>query len=283
MTCSNLLQKICAWLHLLPLHQKHIYTDLPPPPASSLEQFLRAIWQLPAVSRTIVLILPPIKLNSQLSRCAFFFFQSTLPFLNPKQKASCLQSHSRVGCGPALRRRLWLFRSFLLCACTFALRSSWALSPNASLRCSGMFPSGNKCTAPAKGCLFLCWNRKEPRNKAFEKVQEEKEACHPGKSLEFCTQKIHTSFSEGNPGGREGQEETFPINRMQHQGCNFFSGVDFWGERAVINCGQHPCPSRSRWQWPQRWAACWKLTKAGHVQSRSFSRAYSHLSVVPRK
>ena len=38
----------------------------------ALEQFLRVI--LNAVSWTIVLILLQIKLNSQLSRCAFFFF-----------------------------------------------------------------------------------------------------------------------------------------------------------------------------------------------------------------
>ena len=30
MTRINLLQKICAWLHALPLHQNHIYTDIPP-------------------------------------------------------------------------------------------------------------------------------------------------------------------------------------------------------------------------------------------------------------
>ena len=40
------------------------------PPPTSLVQFLRAIWN--AASRAIVLILPPIKLDSQLSYCAFF-------------------------------------------------------------------------------------------------------------------------------------------------------------------------------------------------------------------
>ena len=39
-------------------------------PPASLEQFLRAIWE--AVSQAIVLILPQIKLNSQLSRFALF-------------------------------------------------------------------------------------------------------------------------------------------------------------------------------------------------------------------
>ena len=28
-TSRNLLQNICAWMHVLPLHQRHIYTDLP--------------------------------------------------------------------------------------------------------------------------------------------------------------------------------------------------------------------------------------------------------------
>ena len=38
--------------------------------STSSEQYLRAIWN--SVSHTIVLILLPIKLNSQLSSCAFF-------------------------------------------------------------------------------------------------------------------------------------------------------------------------------------------------------------------
>ena len=45
----------------------YILTFLPP----SLEQFLRAFWN--AVSWAIVLILPQIKLDSQLSRSAIFF------------------------------------------------------------------------------------------------------------------------------------------------------------------------------------------------------------------
>ena len=40
---------------------------------ASLEQFLTAIWD--AVSQAIVLILPQIKVNSQVSHCAFFFSQ----------------------------------------------------------------------------------------------------------------------------------------------------------------------------------------------------------------
>jgi len=42
-----------------------------PPNPISLEQFLRAMWG--AVSQAAVLILPQIKLNPQLSHCAFFF------------------------------------------------------------------------------------------------------------------------------------------------------------------------------------------------------------------
>ena len=61
-------------MHIFPLLQNQIYTDLHP---TSLGQFLRAIWG--AVSLAAVLILPQIKLYSQLSHCAFFFFQSTRP------------------------------------------------------------------------------------------------------------------------------------------------------------------------------------------------------------
>ena len=61
-------RKICAWLHVPLLQQNHKYTDLPP---TYLEQFLRAIWG--AASRDIVLTLPQIKLNWQLSSCTSFF------------------------------------------------------------------------------------------------------------------------------------------------------------------------------------------------------------------
>ena len=88
-TSRNLLQKICAWLHGLRLHQNHIYTDHPP---SSLEQFLRGIWG--AVFWAMVLILLQVKLNSQLSFYAFF-----------KKSAHC--SH---------RNLLAIFQSFLLLA-----------------------------------------------------------------------------------------------------------------------------------------------------------------------
>ena len=63
-------KKVCAWWHIFPLYQNHIYTVLPP--ATSLEQFLRAIWG--TVSLATVLILPQIKFNLQLSHCTFFFF-----------------------------------------------------------------------------------------------------------------------------------------------------------------------------------------------------------------
>ena len=46
---------------------KTLCTDFPPP---ALEQSLRALWD--AASRAAVLILPQIKLNSQLSSCASF-------------------------------------------------------------------------------------------------------------------------------------------------------------------------------------------------------------------
>ena len=46
---------------------KTLYIDLSP--SASLEQSLRA----GAASQAAVLILPPIKLNSQLSNCASFF------------------------------------------------------------------------------------------------------------------------------------------------------------------------------------------------------------------
>ena len=52
----------------LPLHQNLIYW---PSLIAALEQSLRAIWC--ATSQATVLILPQIKLNSQLSRCASFF------------------------------------------------------------------------------------------------------------------------------------------------------------------------------------------------------------------
>ena len=44
--------------------------------STSSEQYLRAIWN--SVSHTIVLILLPIKLNSQLSCCAFFPLVDTI-------------------------------------------------------------------------------------------------------------------------------------------------------------------------------------------------------------
>ena len=56
-------------MHVLPLHQNHILTF----PSAFLEQFLGAIWN--AVSQAAVLILPQIKLNSQLSCCALFFIR----------------------------------------------------------------------------------------------------------------------------------------------------------------------------------------------------------------
>ena len=72
LVASRNLQQICALSHTLPLNQNHKYID---PLPSSLEQFLRAIWD--AVSQAVRLILPPIKFNSQLSHCIFFFSVDT--------------------------------------------------------------------------------------------------------------------------------------------------------------------------------------------------------------
>ena len=62
--CKNMCLIVC----ILPSPKSHIYWPSPP---TSLEQFLRAIRN--AVSQAAVLILPQIKLNSQLSHCAFLF------------------------------------------------------------------------------------------------------------------------------------------------------------------------------------------------------------------
>ena len=51
-------------------------------PATSMDQFLWAIWN--PVSQAAVLILLQIKLDSQLSRCAFFLVQSYFPPLGLK-------------------------------------------------------------------------------------------------------------------------------------------------------------------------------------------------------
>ena len=71
MSSRNLLQK--------KKKKKGLIARIPPSPKitciltflpTSLEQFLRATWD--AVSGATALILPQIKLNSQLSCCAFF-------------------------------------------------------------------------------------------------------------------------------------------------------------------------------------------------------------------
>lgn len=61
MTSSGLLQKFGLGHLYLCLHQNHIYTDLP---STTLEQYFRAVGN--AASQAVVLILPPVKLNSQL-------------------------------------------------------------------------------------------------------------------------------------------------------------------------------------------------------------------------
>ena len=52
---------------------KTLYIDFPP--LAALEQSLRAIWD--AASRAAVLILPQIKLNSQLSSCTSFLVDTS--------------------------------------------------------------------------------------------------------------------------------------------------------------------------------------------------------------
>ena len=59
-------KKIWAWLHVFPLYQNHIYTDL----ALCLLEVVSQTYPK-SVSWVIVLILPQIKLNLQLAPCAF--------------------------------------------------------------------------------------------------------------------------------------------------------------------------------------------------------------------
>ena len=67
LTSRNLMEIYVLDYMYFPLHQNHIYTDLPP--SVSLKQSLIAIWS--AVSQAAVLILPKIKLNWQLLCCTF--------------------------------------------------------------------------------------------------------------------------------------------------------------------------------------------------------------------
>ena len=69
MTSSNPLPNVCLTVYTFPPES---YITLTSPP-TSLDQFLRAI--LHAFSQPIVLILPQIKLTSQLSHCVFHFSQ----------------------------------------------------------------------------------------------------------------------------------------------------------------------------------------------------------------
>ena len=74
------------WVTFTPLH----FTSSTSP-ATSLEQFLKAIWC--AVSQSAVLILPQINLNSQLSRCAFKF-DSFIPWKSA-QVTFCMRPEGR--------------------------------------------------------------------------------------------------------------------------------------------------------------------------------------------
>ena len=71
MTSRNLLQKH-AWLHKLPLHQNHRYTNIPP---TSLGQFFRVTWN--AASRAIVLIFPEYSLTCNCHVGHFLSYVST--------------------------------------------------------------------------------------------------------------------------------------------------------------------------------------------------------------
>ena len=87
--CSLWLVEICKIMCLIvctpPSPKSRIYW---PFPIASLEQFLRAIWG--AVSQAVVLILPQIKLNSQLSHYAFAFKVDTL------KQGTLLGHHSSI-------------------------------------------------------------------------------------------------------------------------------------------------------------------------------------------
>ena len=63
-----------------PLHQNLIYWLSP---TAALEQSLRAIWD--GAFQASVLILPKIKLNSQLSSCTSFFSQQQVPVQKKKK------------------------------------------------------------------------------------------------------------------------------------------------------------------------------------------------------
>ena len=73
-----------AWLHVSPFTKiTYILTS----PAHFSEQFLRDIWE--AEPWAIVLILSQVKLNSQLSHCAFFLL-TTLAINRDPEQTCCL-------------------------------------------------------------------------------------------------------------------------------------------------------------------------------------------------
>ena len=192
----------------------------------------------------------------------------TSPFLHPKQKSSRLKSHSGAHCGSALRCGLHLFCSSLLCLCTFVLQSLQTISPTPS-SCSGMSPSGNKGTACPKSCLFSAEVKKNQEIRLLRKYKKKKRLANPRNSHWNFAHKRSTWSSQKATMRERRTGENTPSKQnatsTAYVWVFLFSGVDFLGERAVINYGQHPC-SRSQWQWPQQWAACWKLTKADHMQ-----------------
>ena len=92
----------------IPFHQNHKYTDLP---ITSLEQFLRAAWVLS--SGYCHFILPKIKLNSQLSRCAFFLNLALVFWVGfpggSDGKEICLQWR-RPGFTPWVKKSPWSWK-----------------------------------------------------------------------------------------------------------------------------------------------------------------------------
>ena len=83
----------------LPLHQNLIYW---PTPTAVLEQSLRAIWDV--ASPATVLILPQIKLNSQLSSCTSFLVDKGIIFyrcshINPVYLLTQRWCHNHFGRG----------------------------------------------------------------------------------------------------------------------------------------------------------------------------------------
>lgn len=80
------------------LQQNHMYPDLA---SASLEQLPRTVYD--AVSRAVVLILPPIKVNSQLSLCACVSVaEGALGWSRPRRAWRLLQGNLTAASWPGL-------------------------------------------------------------------------------------------------------------------------------------------------------------------------------------